>query len=945
MKKHLRSFSYIVTALLFLPFWHAGVLTPSNDLPPVNTISQSKAPILNDQLFDSYSETEFKIWAADAPKYVINVSDRGLALDNLNHPHIAYGGDDLFYANFDGTTWDIQAVDAPQNGFAGSSASIALDSSGNPHIGYFGEGKAKYAVWNGNSWDITAIANADYNRSNETVIMALDSNDSPHFAFSDLSGGGVQYATKNGADWNIEQIDGWGENLSLALSESGEPHLAYYKYDDAAFDYNLIYAEHTASGWISETLATISEDWEKDVSIRLDSLGQPHIAYFRSPALVELVYAYKSGAVWNSQVVQSLVDGGDVSLELDQSDSPHLVYWYYEKARYAYYTTQWELEDIGNEEGGYDVSLALESSGSQHVFHTSFFGDVRYAFRQSSGWNDTLIDEFANLGRNSSIAMKGYSPYISYTDGSNLYIKLSFWHQGMNEWRNVSLFNTDYSSPSSIAIDSLGEANILFKRDYPEGVMYAVFAGGASALWNTSGNKTTSNRSIAVENTEEFPPNPHILYNDLTYAHWVTPTWESQLIDPSGSKGTIALDTQNIPHICYSKSVNDDIDSIEYSTLNGDTWDKETIDPNGDRCMIAIGGDAVPQVVYTKPDSASTNLNLIFGIKGPSGWITQTIDTNVSPRFGLAIDPENKPHVAYAKRSGVTNTLLYYATSLGAAWDIQPVDANYSYYDYPAIAVDARGAPHISFADMRRMDLMHATIQATAQFSTSVSSGPAPLEVQFTNHSIGAYEEIAWNFGDGSSSTQENPVYSYSLPGTYTATLTISGLGGESTASTQIDIPGAATTVTPGTAGSLVFEDPLGFTSTINFPAGAVITETLFVYSPLLSPPSTNGYSFLGIAFTINAYQNGIQVDGLDFEEPVTVRLDYQDSLVVGVNENEIALYYWDGDLWEDAACGDYERHPDDNWLAVPICHLSDFAWMIKGDYKIFLPNVMQTIP
>ena len=380
-----------------MPFWHDGVLTPSNELPPGNTISQSKAPILNDQLSNSYSETEFKIWAADAPKYVINVSDRGLALDNLNHPHIAYGGDDLFYANFDGVTWDIQVVDAPQNGFAGSSASIALDGSGNPHIGYHGEGKAKYAIWNGNSWDITAIANTDYNQSNETVIMALDSNNIPHFVFSDLSGGGLQYAVKDSNGWNIERIDGGGESLSLALSDSGEPHLAYYKYDGAASAYDLIYAQHTVSGWISETLATISEDWDKDVSIRLDSLGQPHIAYFRSPFMVELVYAYKSGAVWTSQTVQSLVDGGDVSLELDQSDLPHIVYWYYEHARYAYFTSQWLYEDIGNEEGGHDVSLALESSGAQHVFHTSFDGDVRYAFRQPAGWNDTLITSLQML--------------------------------------------------------------------------------------------------------------------------------------------------------------------------------------------------------------------------------------------------------------------------------------------------------------------------------------------------------------------------------------------------------------------------------------------------------------------------------------------------------------------------------------------------------------------
>jgi hypothetical protein len=28
----------------------------------------------------------------------------------------------------------------------------------------------------------------------------------------------------------------------------------------------------------------------------------------------------------------------------------------------------------------------------------------------------------------------------------------------------------------------------------------------------------------------------------------------------------------------------------------------------------------------------------------------------------------------------------------------------------------------------------------------------------------------------------------------------------------------------------------------------------------------------------------------------------------------------------EDVACGAYDRYPEENWLVVPICHLSRFA-------------------
>lgn len=45
------------------------------------------------------------------------------------------------------------------------------------------------------------------------------------------------------------------------------------------------------------------------------------------------------------------------------------------------------------------------------------------------------------------------------------------------------------------------------------------------------------------------------------------------------------------------------------------------------------------------------------------------------------------------------------------------------------------------------------------------------LEVTFTNNSVGA-DSYEWNFGDGSTSTDENPVYTYSTTGTYTVALT-----------------------------------------------------------------------------------------------------------------------------------------------------------------------------
>lgn len=59
-----------------------------------------------------------------------------------------------------------------------------------------------------------------------------------------------------------------------------------------------------------------------------------------------------------------------------------------------------------------------------------------------------------------------------------------------------------------------------------------------------------------------------------------------------------------------------------------------------------------------------------------------------------------------------------------------------------------------------------------ADFEASPLSGPAPLSVQFTDLTIGDdVEAWSWNFGDGSTSDDQNPAHTYNSAGTYDVTL------------------------------------------------------------------------------------------------------------------------------------------------------------------------------
>jgi len=69
----------------------------------------------------------------------------------------------------------------------------------------------------------------------------------------------------------------------------------------------------------------------------------------------------------------------------------------------------------------------------------------------------------------------------------------------------------------------------------------------------------------------------------------------------------------------------------------------------------------------------------------------------------------------------------------------------------------------------------------TANFSANVTSGCAPLTVQFTDTSTGNPTSWNWNFGDGSNSTLQSPSYQYPSAGTYNVSLTVSNTCGNDT--------------------------------------------------------------------------------------------------------------------------------------------------------------------
>jgi len=103
-----------------------------------------------------------------------------------------------------------------------------------------------------------------------------------------------------------------------------------------------------------------------------------------------------------------------------------------------------------------------------------------------------------------------------------------------------------------------------------------------------------------------------------------------------------------------------------------------------------------------------------------------------------------------------------------------------------------------------------AVIAPVAEFSATPLNGDAPLFVNFTDQSTNAPSSWSWTFGDGGTSTDQNPSHDYTTPGVYTVVLTATNSAGSDdetkndyiTVTTAVVTPVAEFSATPlsGTA-------------------------------------------------------------------------------------------------------------------------------------------------
>jgi PKD repeat protein len=168
--------------------------------------------------------------------------------------------------------------------------------------------------------------------------------------------------------------------------------------------------------------------------------------------------------------------------------------------------------------------------------------------------------------------------------------------------------------------------------------------------------------------------------------------------------------------------------------------------------MVTVAGATKPEAAFTvNITSGSTPLAVQFidtSTHAPTTWFWSFGDG--------AVSTESDPVHIY------TNTGTYAVT---------------------LTATNAQGSDSLTKAGFITAE--KTTAAPAAGFVSTDASGSKPLTVKFIDTSSNSPKSWTWSFGDGETSTEQNPTHIYASKGSFTVTLTSTNAGGSSTVTKQ----------------------------------------------------------------------------------------------------------------------------------------------------------------
>ena len=217
-----------------------------------------------------------------------------------------------------------------------------------------------------------------------------------------------------------------------------------------------------------------------------------------------------------------------------------------------------------------------------------------------------------------------------------------------------------------------------------------------------------------------------------------TPTWNIQTINnlcPAGSVGTIAVDSNNYPHIAYDQVSGSKDEYVMYASWNGSTWNTLKL-ALGSVDSLLLDHNNNPHILYQGYGymffadigiNLTVQTGLMYASWAGSNWTIQSVDSEGN-HGSLALDSAGYPHIAY-----LINGTLKYANVIGSSWNIQTVNSSENSVNNLSLSLDSKNMPHILYGyDAEKPHGFNRNISETIKYA--VFNGSSwNIQIVFTN--------------------------------------------------------------------------------------------------------------------------------------------------------------------------------------------------------------------
>lgn len=325
----------------------------------------------------------------------------------------------------------------------------------------------------------------------------------------------------------------------------------------------------------------------------------------------------------------------------------------------------WQIEVVDSAPYAYQgAALVLDNQGWPAISYGSWGQGMRYAWRDGTGWHQTVIEGGAGVGyADTSLALDSSGwPHISYYDYTHG--RLQYAHLvNDTDWLTATVDTC--GGDTALALNGAGQPRIAYYGPAND-LRYAVLEGAA---WVTTTVVTSTHWAGALSLALDGAGWPRLLYqfDGLYYAYQDGAGWHMEVVDAYAGGGDLELDHLGQPRasfagFCAGGGVGPW--GLCYAYRDGSGWHIASVDTAGDPGWFSsLELDSVGQPHISYYDFAGQDLQYAY-ISGTT-WITATVDDMRAGQVSSLALTNGEARIAY---EGDNNLKYAAAGVLPAAW-------------------------------------------------------------------------------------------------------------------------------------------------------------------------------------------------------------------------------------------------------------------------------------